>query len=49
MTAREELIEFITNMPTERAQKVIPALLEAIEMMHQGKSNDEIKAYFGLA
>lgn len=49
MTASEELIEFITNMSTEQVKKVIPVLLEAIDMMNQGKSNEEIFRHFGIS
>ena len=49
MTPRQELIEFIKNLTPERAEKILPIMDEAIKMIRQGKSDDEIKAHFGLA
>ena len=47
MSKREELIQRILN--SGNPDKLIVVLSEAIEMMRQGKSDEEIKAHFGLA
>ena len=47
MSKREELIQRILN--SDNPDKLITILSEAIEMMHQGKSDEEIKKHFGLA
>lgn len=49
MTAHQELIDYITQLTPEQAEKVLPALLEAIDMMDQGKSNEEILEHFGIS
>ena len=47
MSKREELIQRVLN--SDNPEKLIAILSEAIEMIQQGKSDEEIKAHFGLA
>ena len=47
MSNKEKLIRKV--LESDNPEKLIAVLSEVIEMMHQGKSDDEIKAHFGLA
>lgn len=49
MTPKQELIEFIKNLTQERAEKILPIMKEAIEMIQQGKNVDEIKKNLGIS
>ena len=46
MSNKEKLIQRV--LEAENPEKLISVLSEAIEMMHQGKSDEEIKKHFGL-
>ena len=46
MSNKEKLIQRV--LEAENPEKLISVLSEAIEMMHQGKSDEEIKQHFGL-
>lgn len=45
MSAKKRLIKRIL---TSDDPKLIAKLMEVIEMIRQGKSDEEIKAYFGI-
>lgn len=47
MSNKEKLIRLV--LESNNPEKLISVLSEAIEMMHQGKSDEEIKKHFGLA
>ena len=47
MSKREELIQRILN--SDNPDKLIAVLSEAIEMMNQGKSNEDILKHFGIS
>ena len=47
MTSRKEAL-ILRILNSDNPDKLIAVLSEAIEMMQQGKSDEEIKAHFGL-
>lgn len=47
MSKREELIQRVLN--SDNPDKLIAVLSEAIEMMNQGKSNEDILKHFGIS
>jgi hypothetical protein len=46
MSKKEELIQLV--MEAKNPEKLIAVLSEAIDMIHQGKSDEEILKHFGV-